>query len=534
MKIHRLTLVLTLISFVFLAVGNAVMPVTDPVESNYALTAKEMLLSGDWLSPQIYGQYWYDKPIMIYWLIAGAFKLFGMNDFTVRLPSAVFGALSVGLFYQLIRSFAGRRMFALYGACILETSLLFWPVAHGIITDVVLLFATIGTLGYGYYGLMRDKAAYIAVAYGFAAFGMLTKGPVALVLPGILLLIFAISMRSWSMVKRLFSWQGILTFIIIGAPWYLYMYSVHGKDFLDGFLGLNNVVRATQSEHPEDNVWWYYLAIFPLASLPWTGAVIYGMISGWKQKLPFYKFSMIAGWGTILFYSLMATKYPLYTYISLIPFSILGAVGVIKATRPGKSRKLWWVILGPALLLWIALTVGSFFVKWGFWYLLYVFVILSILLSLHFLRTKNRYVFPIIITVGTMLITSITIHEGLVPVMKNRSSVDLLPIVATYKEDVYFYNSYSTSLVYYTDVHAVKINAGVEKNRSAAWNGKYRMEQVSESEFKSLVDSGKPLLLVVPKGSMKYFVNTQFYNEYKPFYQSDRNWVYMINRDRKK
>ena len=46
----------------------------------------------------------------------------------------------------------------------------------------------------------------------------------------------------------------------------------HGQDFIDGFLGLHNVVRATQSEHPEANHWWYYLVMFPLASLPWTGA----------------------------------------------------------------------------------------------------------------------------------------------------------------------------------------------------------------------------------------------------------------------
>ena len=62
------------------------------------------------------------------------------------------------------------------------------------------------------------------------------------------------------------------------------MYSVHGQDFINGFLGLHNVTRATQSEHPEDNVWWYYLAIFLGASMPWTGAVIYGIIAGFKQR----------------------------------------------------------------------------------------------------------------------------------------------------------------------------------------------------------------------------------------------------------
>ena len=65
MKLSRLTPVVFIVWLVFYLFGNNMLPVTDPVESNYALTAKEMVLSGDWLSPQIYGTYWYDKPIMI-------------------------------------------------------------------------------------------------------------------------------------------------------------------------------------------------------------------------------------------------------------------------------------------------------------------------------------------------------------------------------------------------------------------------------------------------------------------------------------
>ena len=75
MKLSRLTPVVFIVWLVFYMFGNNMLPVTDPVESNYALTAKEMVLSGDWLSPQIYGTYWYDKPIMIYWLIALGFKI---------------------------------------------------------------------------------------------------------------------------------------------------------------------------------------------------------------------------------------------------------------------------------------------------------------------------------------------------------------------------------------------------------------------------------------------------------------------------
>ena len=101
------------------------------------------------------------------------------------------------------------------------------------------------------------------------------------------------------MVKAIFDWRGILAFCAVCFPWYAYMYSVHGQDFIDGFLGLHNVTRATQSEHPEDNVWWYYLAIFLGASMPWTGAVIYGIIDGLKQRHTGFIYNMTWGVGIV-------------------------------------------------------------------------------------------------------------------------------------------------------------------------------------------------------------------------------------------
>ena len=126
MKLSRLTPVVFIVWLVFYMFGNNMLPVTDPVESNYALTAKEMVLSGDWLSPQIYGTYWYDKPIMIYWLIALGFKVFGIADWVVRLPSAIFGALSVATMYQSTRTMSGKWALGLIGASVLGTSLMFW------------------------------------------------------------------------------------------------------------------------------------------------------------------------------------------------------------------------------------------------------------------------------------------------------------------------------------------------------------------------------------------------------------------------
>ena len=77
--------------------NNWALPITDSVESNYSQTAKEMVLSGDWVSPQIYGRYWYDKPIMSYWLIALGFKIFGFTEFGARFFPALSGVAGMAL-----------------------------------------------------------------------------------------------------------------------------------------------------------------------------------------------------------------------------------------------------------------------------------------------------------------------------------------------------------------------------------------------------------------------------------------------------
>ena len=88
---------LLLICFVVLLYGTylGLIPLLDPDEPVYGETAKEMLLTGDWLSPRIYGEFWYDKPPLFYWLEAISFKLFGLSTWSARLPSVLATLISV-------------------------------------------------------------------------------------------------------------------------------------------------------------------------------------------------------------------------------------------------------------------------------------------------------------------------------------------------------------------------------------------------------------------------------------------------------
>lgn len=257
-----------LAAFLFLLWGSWLLPVTDPVESNYALTAKEMVLSGNWMSPQIYGTFWYDKPIMVYWLLSISYTILGFTSLASRMPAILSGALSVTLLIWYMQRIRKDNVTAVWSGAMLALSLEFWVISHAVITDSILLLFTIPTMLSGYIGVMEGNRKHLVLAYAAAGFACLTKGPVGLVLPGALLLLWCLTMKSGKMAARLFPWQGILAFFAVTLPWYGGMYLIHGNDFVEQFLGLHNILRATSSEHPEDNHWYYYLVLLPAALLP--------------------------------------------------------------------------------------------------------------------------------------------------------------------------------------------------------------------------------------------------------------------------
>lgn len=122
--------------------GNGSLLITDSVESNYALTAKEMVLSGDWLSPQIYGHYWYDKPIFFYWMTALAYKMFGFTEFASRFFPALFGLGSVALLAWGGSKLENARS-GFISALVLLSSVEFFLISKSVITDAVLFFSSV-------------------------------------------------------------------------------------------------------------------------------------------------------------------------------------------------------------------------------------------------------------------------------------------------------------------------------------------------------------------------------------------------------
>ncbi len=180
-------------------------PLLDPDEPVYAETAKEMIATGDFVSPRIYGEYWYDKPPMYYWLVAAAFKLFGVSEFAARLPSAILAILCALYVY-----FAASRLFGvragLMGALVLATSLEYFYLGKAAVTDITLtFFLTVSQLAF-----VEKRYHLFYICAGLAT---VTKGPIGLLFPGAVVFLYMLFTRSFSLMREMKILQASLPYV---------------------------------------------------------------------------------------------------------------------------------------------------------------------------------------------------------------------------------------------------------------------------------------------------------------------------------
>ena len=305
--------------------GSWLLPITDPTEAVYALTAKEMLAAGDWLSPRIYGDFWFDKPIMFYWELLIAYKIFGVNEFASRFFPAVFATLGLFLTY-----FFGAKLYdkksGFAAAIILATSLEYWYISHAVITDMTLLVMFSLTLVSFYRGYSAKNPRLYLIAFAASGVAVLTKGPIGFFLPGLIILIFLAWQGDLPHLKELFRAKNLLLFAAIVAIWYLPMTIIHGAEFVENFLGVHNFLRATVSEYQKTDVWYYYSLVSLIGFFPWSFAII-GIAIKKFRRLPKLdvseKFLLVWALTVVIFFQLCATKYITYTLPAMIPAAIL-------------------------------------------------------------------------------------------------------------------------------------------------------------------------------------------------------------------
>ena len=332
-----------------------------PDEPRYAWIARDMAESGDWVTPRLYGKPWFEKPVFYYWSAALCFKLFGVNEASVRLPSAVCALLATLALAWLALRLGGWQM-ARWVLLLLPSTVGMIGFSHAASTDmpfsamlsIAMVCAAVALEvvpsekffhedSHEGQAVVRraKKTVYLSLAlFGFfLGIAVLAKGPAALILAGGAILLWAASTKHWREALRLFHPIAIATVFLTCLPWYV-LCAHRNPEFFRVFIIEHNFKRYLTPEFQHIQPFWYHLPITIIALLPWLFWLAWFAFREIRKSESSTERSQIfflAAWAVfpILFFSLSKSKLPSYILPAVLPLGFLISVAV---TRALKSR----------------------------------------------------------------------------------------------------------------------------------------------------------------------------------------------------
>ncbi len=304
----------------------------DPDEPRYAEIAREMIELGDWVTPHLNYVKYFEKPPLMYWLTATNFRLFGMSEFVARLWPALFGLVGIAVAYRLGRAMYGEWVGAA-AAALLAATPLYFGLSQILILDMpfsALLAVGLGAFWLAYQNPTRRRRMVLAL-YVSVALGVLTKGPVAMVLSGGIIAGFVALRREWSVLRWALSPVGIVVFFGITLPWFV-MVSERNPEFVHFFVINQHVARFMwQKEHQQPL--WFFVPIVFAGMLPWSGMILLAprMLARFGERLLRRRVSAPTLYCTVwaglvfAFFSLSTSKLGTYILPMFCPLAILAA-----------------------------------------------------------------------------------------------------------------------------------------------------------------------------------------------------------------
>jgi 4-amino-4-deoxy-L-arabinose transferase-like glycosyltransferase len=303
----------------------------EPDEARYAEIAREMVASGNYLIPHLNYVIYIEKPPLLYWLTALSYHIFGVNEFAARFFGALFAVVGVAATsYFALRCF-GRRHALLAGA-ILATMPIYAVLGQVLTTDMILaVLMTVAS--FALFMHWREGGRWCWLAYVAMALGILTKGPVAAILPVAAMLTFL----AWEgelrgAVGRFHALGGAIFVLAIAAPWFIYTI-IRVPGYFDFYFVGEYLKRVFQPSYSHGEPIWYYLPVLAGGLLPWSAMV---PLMTWRTMAPnpARRFCLVLAVVIVGAFSLASAKLIPYILPALPPIAILIADGIISCAWP--------------------------------------------------------------------------------------------------------------------------------------------------------------------------------------------------------
>ncbi len=337
-------------------------PFSNPDEGRYAEIPREMVASGEWVTPRLNGVLYFEKPPFFYWLEALTLKVCGMHEATLRFWPAALGILGCLMVYATGRKLYGRAA-GILSAIVLGTSLLYFGLSQIIILDMAVSVFITGALCFFILGVRevqgRTRMLLLLGFYLCMAVATLTKGLIGLAIPGAIIFLWTLLLWRWKAISPLYLSLGIPVFLLVAVPWHvLAARATPASEHSAGFFSTNNkgqgflwyyfmheqVLRYLTTIHRRTQPFWFFFAVLPAGLFPWVTflpqAVKHAFAGGWKKRKEQPEIFFFAIWivFVLLFFSTSQSKLipyilPLYPALALLVGRYLAAAW----ENPGKN-----------------------------------------------------------------------------------------------------------------------------------------------------------------------------------------------------
>jgi 4-amino-4-deoxy-L-arabinose transferase-like glycosyltransferase len=371
----------TLVAFICLFTGLGAFGLVGPDEPRYAWIARAMAESGDWVTPRLYGQPWFEKPALYYWVTAIGLRLNLQPEWAARLPSALAAlaaALAIGWLgwkhYDGEESFLQRPAFL--APLIFSTSVAAIGFSRAATPDmlfsafVTLAMACAASVLRGRQALRAAESATsgappremltVALFGAFLGLAVLAKGPAGVLLAGGALALWAFATSLWRTAFRLVHPAAIGAFCVVALPWYI-LCAVRNPDFIRVFIFQHNFQRYLTPVFQHKQPFWFFGWITLLAMLPWAVLLIPAAQEGlrlWREKTwlrsPGFFFACWAIF-PILFFSASQSKLPGYILPAIPALALILSVAMIRAFQRSRSASL--LVAAGVDFFWLVLAI---------------------------------------------------------------------------------------------------------------------------------------------------------------------------------
>ena len=322
-------------------------PLYEPDEGRYAEVARQMFATGDWVMPHFDGFRFYDKPPLQYWATTLAYHAFGVHEWTARLWSALAGLLCVAvIWYAALRVWGVRH--ARLAAMVCTGTVLIATGAHVNTLDMgVTAFMTVALAMFliAQHGstTARAQCGWMLATWLAMALGVLSKGLIAIVLPGASLLLYLLWQRDAAVLRRLQVRAGVAILLLAAAPWFVLL-ARRDNHFLSYFFIHEHLGRFLSKVVDRDHPWWYYLPIIVVGLLPWTAFLPAALRRAWSQSTLGHDGAtrLVLVWSAVVvvFFSCSGAKLPLYILPLFPALSLLVADAIVSMPPRGVARRL--------------------------------------------------------------------------------------------------------------------------------------------------------------------------------------------------